>query len=145
MRIAAAVLAATLVFGSTPVDATPVQMVGRPWHPSGRCPEYYFLALYAGWSRDDWPTLDRIIWRESRCQPDACSTPDRPDLRLCRDWGLTQINDHSWKTTIRQLGLDMAQMHDPYWNLWFARWLYNYSMDRTDGNCGWIQWSINCK
>lgn len=103
------------------------------------CLEWAGTALTAGWQPAELPRLLRIIYRESRCLPDACGETDSPHVRRCRDWGLTQINDYSWKTTVRRLGLDIEQMHDPYWNLWFARWLYNYSLD-VNGD-GWHPWT----
>ncbi len=105
----------------------------------GTCFQWVGTALQAGWQAEELPRLMRIMWRESRCLPDACGETDSPHIRKCRDWGLMQINDYSWKTTIRSLGLDIEQMHDPYWNLWFARWLYNYSSD-VNGD-GWQPWT----
>jgi hypothetical protein len=109
----------------------------------GLCVEWGLVALSAGWEPDQLPQLFRYMHRESRCLPDACSTPDRPELRQCRDWGLMQINDYSWKTTVRGLGLQMSDMHDPYWNLWFAKWLYDYTENR--GGCGWQPWYGKCE
>src|SRR5262245_49645708 len=37
----------------------------------GRCAEWRDTALSVGWTENDWPTLNRIMYRESRCQPDA--------------------------------------------------------------------------
>jgi hypothetical protein len=57
----------------------------------GRCGEWYETALAAGWELPTyWQDLSRIMYRESRCTPDACSksTSGLP----CRDAGLTQIN-----------------------------------------------------
>ena len=51
-----------------------------------------------------------------------------------------QINDYSWKSTVRRMGLDMEQMWDPYWNLWFARWLFEYSVERNGD--GWVPWRL---
>lgn len=104
----------------------------------GTCIEYVMPALLVGWQPEELPRLMRIMWRESRCIPDACGKTDSPHIRKCRDWGLMQINDYSWKTTIRNLGLDIEQMHDPYWNLWFARWLFEYSLERNGD--GWHPW-----
>ncbi len=109
----------------------------------GLCAEWGLIALSAGWEPELMHQLFRYMHRESRCLPDACSIPDRPELRQCRDWGLMQINDYSWKTTIRNMGLQMDQMHDPYWNLWFARWLYDYSVQST--GCGWTPWYGTCE
>lgn len=40
--------------------------------PAGsHCPDWYGVALDAGWDSGDWPTLDRIMWCESKCQPTA--------------------------------------------------------------------------
>jgi len=108
----------------------------------GKCVQWVATATQAGWPVNDLPRLLSYMYRESRCIPTACSTPDRPDLRRCRDWGLMQINDYSWKGTIRRMGMDIEQMWDPYQNLWFARWLYETA--EADGGCGWSPWYGNC-
>ncbi len=102
------------------------------------CPQWVFTAVSAGWEPAELPRLLRIMYRESRCIPTACGETDSPHIRKCRDWGLMQINDYSWKKTVRSLGLNMEQMHNPYWNLWFARWLYEYSLGRNGD--GWNPW-----
>ena len=104
------------------------------------CKEWFHASLKAGWTINEWPRLGKIMYRESRCLPDACGETDSPHLRKCRDWGLLQINDYSWKTTIRNLGMDIHQMWDPHWNLWFGRWLFNYSLDRNGD--GWQPWKF---
>ena len=108
----------------------------------GKCVEWTATAVEAGWPVEELPRLFGYMFRESRCLPEACSVPDRPDLRRCRDWGLMQINDYSWKSTVRRLGLEMEQLTDPYWNLWFSRWLYDYSVEST--GCGWTPWYGKC-
>lgn len=105
-----------------------------------KCTEYFHLSLNAGWTIVDWPRLGNIMYRESRCIPTACGKTDSPNIRKCRDWGLLQINDYSWKTTVRGLGLDIEQMWEPYWNLWFGRWLFNYSLDKNGD--GWQPWRL---
>lgn len=106
----------------------------------GLCVKWIPVALEAGWGYVDLPRLLRIMHRESRCLPDACGETDSPGVRRCRDWGLMQINDYSWKSTVRRLGLEIEQMWDPYWNLWFARWLFDYSLVRNGD--GWVPWSV---
>jgi hypothetical protein len=106
----------------------------------GICAQWAGLAFDVGWPVREIPKLLRIIYRESRCLPDACGVPDRPDLRVCRDWGLTQINDYSWKKTIRGQGLEMRDMWNPELNLRFALWLFNYSEDRNGD--GWQPWRM---
>ena len=109
----------------------------------GTCFQWVGTALQAGWQAEELPRLMRIMWRESRCLPDACGETDSPHIRKCRDWGLMQINDHSWKRIIRGMGLSIEQMHDPYWNLWFARWLFEYSLERNGD--GWVPWKFPAK
>lgn len=114
----------------------PIESLPADWP----CKEWFHMSLKAGWTPEDWPRLGKIMWRESRCLPDTCGETDSPHVRKCRDWGLLQINDYSWKTTIRNLGLNIEQMWDPYWNLWFGRWLFNYSLERNDD--GWQPWKF---
>ena len=98
------------------------------------CQQWLQTALVAGWPNDR-KILDRlgfIMWRESRCQPDADSGPDH---------GLTQINQiHTqW---ITDLGWTLEEMKDPAKNLRFA-WLL-YSGREANGQCGWTPWSLGC-
>lgn len=104
------------------------------------CPQFAGTALVAGWQADDLPRLLRIMWRESRCIPTACGETDSPHIRKCRDWGLMQINDYSWKRIIREMGWDIEQMHDPLENLRFSRWLFEYSLERNGD--GWHPWRL---
>ena len=98
------------------------------------CQQWLQTALEAGWPNDR-KILDRlgyVMWRESRCQPDADSGPDH---------GLTQINQiHTqW---ITDLGWTLEEMKDPAKNLRFA-WLL-YSGREANGQCGWTPWSLKC-
>ena len=98
------------------------------------CQQWLLTALEAGWPNDR-TILDRlgfVMWRESRCQPDADSGPDH---------GLTQINQiHTqW---ITDLGWTLEEMKDPAKNLRFA-WLL-YSGREANGQCGWTPWSLSC-
>ena len=99
-----------------------------------KCQQWLQTALEAGWPNDR-KILDRlgfIMWRESRCQPDADSGPDH---------GLTQINQiHTqW---ITDLGWTLEEMKDPAKNLRVA-WLL-YSGREANGQCGWTPWSLSC-
>lgn len=119
--------------GSVEMDSAILEVLGRDG-----CPQWMATALTAGWEVQDLPRLSRIMFRESRCRPEACGETDSPHVRKCRDWGLMQINDYSWKRIIRGMGLHIEQMWDPYWNLWFARWLFEYSLERNGD--GWDPW-----
>ena len=101
---------------------------------SYKCGVWLPLAISQGWPDNPaiLKTLDRIMWRESRCTADADSGPDH---------GLMQINKiHSkW---IDELGWTFEDMKDPTANLRFA-WLL-YSGREANGQCGWTPWSIKC-
>lgn len=104
--------------------------------PDTPCQEWVPEAIAAGWpaDRQTIETLMSIIWRESRCQPDAWNGHDA---------GLTQINQihANW---IAELGLGdhPDAMFNPLLNLEFAWKLY--SSREAKGLCGWKPWSISC-
>jgi hypothetical protein len=64
----------------------PAPPISAPF-PS-RCPQWYAAALDAGWAPAQWRTLDRIMWRESRCQPRATHRNRNRTV----DRGLLQVN-----------------------------------------------------
>lgn len=51
--------------------------------PDALCPQWWDLAVRVGWPLEELPMLDRILWRESRCDPAAWNGHDA---------GLMQIN-----------------------------------------------------
>jgi len=143
---------------STPETSKPMVYVREPQAtattttlPAGlRCPEWYGLAQHAGWHAESMPTLDYVIWRESRCNPAAHNTRRNRDGST--DLGLTQINDRSWCLPTRWYpsgylqslgileGAGCEQLFDPLMNLKAAKALYDYSQEQQ-GN-GWAPWSL---
>ena len=111
-----------------------------PFNAEAKCQEWFPLAVEVGWPNDPQvlQTLGRVMWKESRCQPDACSKSDSG--RQCRDYGLTQGNwyaHHEWWT---ELGIEPQDMFDPATNL---RWAYLlYSGREAKGQCGWQPWKM---
>lgn len=108
------------------------------------CPQWKRLALDVGFSRRDWVRLDKIIWRESHCNPKAINENSRSDgSTWSRDWGLAQINDYSWITYLRSKNIvsKSAELLNPRDNLEAAYELYEYSQDRHDDP--WLQWKTN--
>ena len=100
----------------------------------GQCGEFHDLAISVGWSENEWPTLSRVMWRESRCTTDAWNGHDA---------GLTQINQIHTKW-LSQMGYSHPDdMFDPEKNLLFAYSLWNGREE--NGQCGWTPWSITCK
>ena len=114
------------------------------------CPQWWPLAIEAGWTLDLLPTLDYVMWRESRCLPDQHNTTLNKDGSS--DMGLTQINDRSWclgtrwypNGYLQTIGVlnyvGCNELFDPYTNLKAAKAIYDYSLRENDA--GWQPWSI---
>lgn len=49
----------------------PTALTEPPLVPTGRCAEWEQTALDAGWTAAQWPTVDRVMWCESRCNAGA--------------------------------------------------------------------------
>jgi len=104
--------------------------------PDTPCQEWVPEAIQAGWpaDRELLETLMSIMWRESRCQPDAWNGHDA---------GLTQINQiHSRWIAELGFGNHPDAMFNPLLNLEFAWKLY--SSREAKGLCGWKPWSGPC-
>ena len=102
-----------------------------PVPASARCPGIWGQARTAGWPEWALPTVDYLVWRESRCTPTARSTT--------RDTGLLQINDvHlGW---LADHGISQPALTNPETNL-RAGWLLYLQAERMFG-CGWQPWTI---
>lgn len=59
-----------------------------------KCPQYETTILSVGFTRQELPTLDAIIYRESRCLSYVVNRTLNKDKSY--DYGLTQINGRSW-------------------------------------------------
>lgn len=102
------------------------------------CREWAPAALQAGWQPEHLPRLLPIIWRESRCQPEAIRRNARG---AAVDVGLTQINQIH-RQELAKRGFDHLDMTDPDANLFFAKVLFDWHEDR--GMCGWRPWRGKC-
>lgn len=129
-RIIGFVLTVMLGFTPTAVDANTQLM----------CPQWQKLARRVGFSPSQYRHLDYIIWRESRCAPKAVNTNYHHDGRVTRDWGLTQVNDYSWITFLRNRNIvtKSSELLSPVKNLEAAKALIEYSSDRYGDP--WLQW-----
>lgn len=56
--------------------------------PATKCAEWYPLAVEVGWPVEEWPAVSKIMWRESRCRPEAHNGTDPNG----GSFGLMQIN-----------------------------------------------------
>ena len=131
-------LIATTTTTST-ITTQPVTTLA-PFNAEAKCQEWFPLAVEVGWPNDPkvLQTLGRVMWKESRCQPDACSKSDSG--RPCRDYGLTQGNWYAHHEWWAELGITPEQMFDPATNL---RWAYLlYSGREAKGQCGWQPWRL---
>lgn len=108
----------------------------------GICGEWYDLALMAGWPASDWPFVQTLIDRESRCQHDAYN-PRGAD----NSWGLLQINTHKASGNRRFIaGLlgsdDYELLTDPLINLWVGRQMWEHA---ARSGCPWRLWTTRGK
>jgi hypothetical protein len=124
--------------------AAPTFILSTPTIASNgfKCPKAMALALHVGFKKKDLPTLDYIIYRESRCNPKSIGHNRRTDGTVwSSDYGLTQINNYSWITYLRNKKLvrKSSDLLDPFTNLKAAKELYDYSL--THGGNQWKQWN----
>jgi len=117
-----------------PLQSDPLDYIDEQRQLHGRCGEWHDLALEVGWQEEQWSTLSAILYRESRCTPDAFNGHDA---------GLSQINQvHTvWAD---QMGFTWPEdLFIPRNNLYFAYRLY--SGREENGQCGWTPWSKTCR
>jgi hypothetical protein len=88
---------------------------------TGACAEWYGTAISAGWSSADWPTVDRIMYAESRCNPGAYNGASGVT-------GLMQIMPF-WAA---DCGGSPGDLYDPWFNLACALHVYHVQ--------GWQAW-----
>ena len=97
--------------------------------PGSKCPQWYGHAKAAGWQDAEWATLDRVMWRESRCQPGAHGVGPRDDSR-----GLVQVNLKAHRSWIGPMvNWDFGVLFDPATNLRYGRIIF----ERAGG---WSPW-----
>jgi soluble lytic murein transglycosylase-like protein len=116
------------------VGASAVPMRCDP--PSRSCDQYVPLleeyAPRAGW---DTSRMARIMWRESRCQPDAYN-------RAGRASGLLQVTpvNHPHLRAVLGEWVDRWTLTDPVQNVRAAAVLFDYWSDA--GRSGYRPWSL---
>jgi len=104
---------------------------------SAKCPEWWNLAQSVGWSAQQLPMLDRVLWRESRCY-DNVHNPTDPNGG---SFGLLQINGF-WVKYLSDADLLNARsdLFDPEINLRAGLAIYNYA--HMKHGKGWSPWGF---
>lgn len=97
------------------------------------CPDWWQLAVEVGWSEDQLPTLDRVMWNETRCQHNLVSSTN--------DWGLVQINRKVWEPTVIANGWSMEDLLLPHIALQMGLIVFNAAEEA--GWCGWQPWFMS--
>jgi hypothetical protein len=112
--------------------------------PDAQCPMWWSLALSVGFTAEQMPTLDRIMYRESRCDPTQLNAADPNGGSI----SLTQINMF-WCLPSRYYPSGYLQsvgvlntcddLYEPEINLRAALALVAYS--ESVGLSSWHQWA----
>jgi hypothetical protein len=112
--------------------------------PDAQCPMWWSLALSVGFTAEQMPTLDRIMYRESRCDPTQLNAADPNGGSI----SLTQINMF-WclpsryypSGYLQHVGVlnSCSDLYEPEINLRAALALVEYS--ESVGLSSWHQWA----
>lgn len=133
---------------TTEPPVVPMEAPVDPRELYGRCGEWYEPALAVGWPAEEWPILSRVLYRESRCQPDAFNGSDP----VSGSRGLLQVNGYWCKKSkwseagwLQDRGVleTCDDLYDPITNLraGLLIWLYG---EQKHG-CGWRgPWATSC-
>ena len=107
------------------------------------CYDWLPQLLEAGWPADPdiLATALTIMWRESRCQPDADSGPDHGLFQINRFWSSNQSNPPNWLAA-QGVAPNHDALFDPATNIAAALAIYRYSETRNgDGFLPWTTYS----
>lgn len=129
----------TTTITTTTTTVAPTTTVARPQTAlvvssgEARCPQWWDLALEVGWTEQDLPRIDVIMWAESRCQPDAISPT--------KDYGLMQVNRAVWQDYVEARGYVMDDLLDPAIGLMFG--LFVAQEAESYGWCRYQPWYMS--
>ena len=126
------------VTATTPVTTAPATTITATAPADipegGLCSEWWPTARSMGWPEELLPTLDDVMWNESRCQPDVISPTN--------DYGLVQVNWATWSHVVRDLGYNRDHLLVPAVNLLIGRLIYQTALD-AGYRCGWSPWYMS--
>jgi len=137
-RILTPVILSLSLLATSPAEAAVGPAEGRR---SESCTKYVNLAREVGFPKSDRWMLRVLMHRESRCQPTSIGRNRNTQGEVTsQDWGLLQVNDVSWVTYLRELGVitKREDLLNPRTNLKAALALVEYTESR--GLPRWYQW-----
>jgi len=114
----------------------------------GRCGEWYDLAISVGWPASEWPTLSKVLYRESRCNWDSHNKTDpssgsRGIMQINGYWcRKSQWSQNGWLQDRGILNV-CDDLFNPTINLkaGLAIWMYG----EVKHGCGWRgPWATPC-
>ena len=131
---------------STTSTSTTQPMIGLVG-PDTPCQEWLPMMLEEGWAPDKemLETALYIMYRESRCQPDADSGPDHGLFQINRFWSSDRSNPPNWLAA-QGIAQSHDELFDPRTNIRAALAIYNYSCERNGADrcfAPWTTWSGN--
>jgi len=114
-------------------DASPVTTIVVTAPKTALCPQYWPMMETAGWGVAQMPALDKIMWRESRCNP-LVHNPDDP---AGGSFGLLQVNG-SWNKWLRDKGVItyLEDLYSPAVNLRAGLEIWYYAHQKHDNGFG---------
>lgn len=99
------------------------------------CPDYWTIALGAGWPGELLPIVDEIMFRESSCRPTVVSHTN--------DYGLMQLNWEAHGARFERLGFSQDALLHPAANLALAHYLYEMHEGLDEFRCGFSPWYMS--
>ena len=121
----------TTTVNSQTVNVETAPPATLPGISTARCGAWWETAVAMGWDPALLPVLDEVMWRESRCTPDATNGADH---------GLVQVNWKTWSGLVESLGHDKQALYVPAVNLLIGRLIYEEALARGY-RCPWSPWS----
>ena len=133
---------ATTTTSSTSTTTTTQPMIGLVG-PDTPCDQWLPMMLEEGWPADKelLETALWIMWRESRCLPEADSGPDHGLFQISRFWSSDRSNPPNWLAS-KGIAQTHDDLFDPRINIRAALAIYFYSLERNgDGFLPWTTYS----
>jgi len=132
------------------VSAIPIQATAPiAIDVDARCPQWWSVAVAAGWDEKDLHDLDAVMFRESRCDASQVNDTDPNTVDGVKgSVGLTQINvfwvqgtkwyPNGYLQTVSVVS-GVRDLFDPFLNLRAAKAVFDYGV--AENGCGWAAWA----